>query len=552
MSKKPPIINCHAHVFTGDYVPPFLAKTYLPEPLYRLLSMRWVITCLRWYYSKVKPLLYKNGYKKWKRLWFKCEMFFKRNYVLATLKFLAEAYLCIAIIFYIGIWWFNIDSDYTGYKALVVNALIWLRDCGWIINVPILFFKLVFFVFILIFFKSVRNFVFALLRQFKVLPGKNFADLFHRYVQIGLFSKYKKQSGIYDKLKKQYPIDSHFVALPMDMQYMKAGELKQVYDSNRKKFIRIKKPSCKGKRDKSFAMRYQMEGLLQIKERKKDKDNFHPFVFAHPERMTDKRYFDYNVDAATGVVSLVKGCMMQVYLEDHNFAGIKMYPALGYYPFDSALLPLWKYCLQYNLPIMTHCIKGTIFYRGQKKTDWDQHPIFTEGKINKDKRKTLDTDELVDLDIDADYIEYDDAALHLNEAKNIDFCNNFTHPLNYLCLLEQHLLIKVIKGTRDTKLKSVFYNTEGVFRDDDGLKNLKLCFAHFGGDDQWKRFLESDRDNYTSQLILQQDKGIDFFKNASGPDSPGKMAYIWKYVDWYTSICSMILQYTNFNTQYMI
>ncbi|MEP1489744.1 MAG: hypothetical protein ABJK28_15085 [Algibacter sp.] len=543
--KKPPIINCHAHVFTGDYVPPYLAKTYLPEPLYRALSLSFIIKILRWYYTKVKPRFYKDNYKRWKRFRVKCELFFKRIYILGLLKFLVEAYLVIAILFYIGIGLFNVNATYIGFKAYIVEGLVWLRDSGWIINVPSLFYKLLFFVLILVFFKSVRNVVFALLRQLKVLPGKHFSDLFQRYVQIGLFSKYKKQSGIYDKLKKQYPPDAHFVGLPMDMQYMQAGDLKQTYQGGKVGFTKIPKDPKTGKRDKMIAMTAQMDGLLDIKQRKTDKDSFHPFVFAHPERMTDERYFDYTVNPKTGDVELVKGCMMQVYLEEHHFTGIKIYPALGYYPFDALLLPLWKYCVQRNLPIMTHCIKGTIFYRGKKKTEWDQHPIFTEGKVDEDKRKTVDTDKRVDFDINADYIDHDDNALHLNEINNIDFCNNFTHPLNYLCLLDDILLQKVLVDAieKDERIKSIFYDANGQFRT--GLKDLKLCFAHFGGDDQWKRFLESDRDNYTTQLILQPENGIDFFKNKEGKPSPGKLAYIWKYVDWYTSICSIMLQYKN-------
>ena len=544
MPNKPPIINTHAHVFTGDYVPPYLAKTYLPEPFYRLLSLSFIINVLRWYYAKVKPFFYKNNYKRWKRFWAKCELFFKRTYILGFLKLATEVYLIIAILFYIGLGLFDIEAYYTGVKAHIVDALIWLKEKGYIIKIPSLFYKLLFFCIVLVFFKSVRNVVFALLRQFKILPGKQFSDLFHRYVQIGLFSKYKKQSGIYDKLKKQYPPDSHFVGLPMDMQYMKAGGLKRIYDEDKKEFITIPKDPKTKRRDPFIAMTSQMEGLLKIKKRVKDRDTFHPFVFAHPERMKDGRYFSYEVDKATGDVSLTKGCMMQVYLEDHKFAGIKIYPALGYYPFDDMLLPLWKYCVQNEIPIMSHCIKGTIFYRGKKKVEWDEHPIFIEGKIDKTKVKSSEDDTSIGLDINAEYIAKDENKLHLNEVKNIDFSNNFTHPLNYLCLLEPSLLKQILHKNKDEKLKSIFYSDSGTFRAN-GLKNLKLCFAHFGGDDQWKRFLESDRDNYTSQLILKPEKGVDFFKNIKNEDSPGKIAYIWRYVDWYTTICSIMLQYPN-------
>lgn len=42
-----PIINCHTHIFTGDHVPPFIAKTYLPEPFYRLLHLSVIVSTLR-------------------------------------------------------------------------------------------------------------------------------------------------------------------------------------------------------------------------------------------------------------------------------------------------------------------------------------------------------------------------------------------------------------------------------------------------------------------------------------------------------------------------
>ena len=286
-----------------------------------------------------------------------------------------------------------------------------------------------------------------------------------------------------------------------------------------------------------------MQGLLKIKKRESDSDKFHPFVFADPRRLADKNYFDYRVDQE-GKVQLVKGCLMQQYLEEFKFSGIKMYPALGYYPFDEALLPLYKYCVQKGLPIMSHCIKGTIFYRGKKLKQWDVHPIFCEGKLNSSDSEQ----QMKQLDIDSPFIIKEEKPLYLNETKNIDFCNNFTNPLNYLCLLDEKLLYQVIQQAKNKKDLEVVFpcdHTEQTVKKGKGLSHLKLCMAHFGGEDQWHRFLESDRDNYTSQLLLKPDWGIDFFKNLKGEDSPGKLAYIWKFVDWYTIICSMMLQYEN-------
>ncbi|WP_338358667.1 hypothetical protein [Yeosuana marina] len=530
MSKeeKLPIINCHIHVFTGDYVPPYLAKTFLPWPLYYLVSLRFIVNALRWYYWQIQPFKYKHTYKTWKRFWYKLEMFFKRMFVLNILKFLIETYLVIAIVFYIGIAIYGINypiqDSIDPLKKVIISILNYIKDSGLIFVVPGVFERIVFFILVLIFFKSIRNLFLAILRQLKVLPGKQITHLFQRYVQIGMFSKYKSQKGIYDKLKKQYPNGTHFVGLPMDMEFMKAGGLK-----------------------KKYTIESQMEGLLEIKKRETDKDTFHPFVFADPRRMNDKTYFDYKV-GGEGEVVLVKGCLMQLYLEDLGFKGIKMYPALGYFPFDEVLLPLYKYCVQKNLPIMSHCIKGTIFYRGKKQFSWDTHPVFSEGKWDKSKLSTDDQKERQDLDIDSQAIVMENKPLHLNEVNNMDFSNNFTHPLNFLCVLNNDYLYKVIQQSENKEeLRRMFPcdDENGTVKKEKGLEKLKVCLAHFGGDDQWKRFLESDRDNYTSQLILNPDEGINFFKNAKGEASSGKLAFVWKFVDWYAIICSMMLQYEN-------
>ena len=522
---KKPIINCHTHVFTGDYVPPYLAKTFLPWPFYYLVSLNIVVSSLRWYYREIKPYKYKIRYKRWKRFCYKIEMFFRRTFILSFTKFLIEAYLLFTIFYHIGIWIFKIDYNYPGnnLKASIVQILRFMDDSGWFIFISNGFLKIGFLLVILIFFKSVRNLLFAILKQLKVLPGKEFTHLFQRYVQIGLFSKYKTQRGIYDKLKKQYPPDTHFVGLPMDMEFMNAGKLKG-----------------------GFNIESQMKGLLEIKNRTQDKNTFHPFVFADPRRMKEKDYFDYSVDR-DGQVVLAKGCLIQVYLEDYGFKGIKMYPALGYFPFDEILLPLYKYCVQNNLPIMSHCIKGTIFYRGVKEKKWDIHPIFSEGRL--ESNKDLDEEsEIVDIDFDSSKILKEDKPLHLNSIRNIDFCNDFTNPLNFLCLLNNQYLYEVIQQSENNAILSRIFpcdNKAGTVVKDKGLEKLKVCFAHFGGDEQWKQFSESDRDNYTSQLILNPNKGIDFFNNFKGEPSPGKLAFIWKHVDWYTIICSMILQYDN-------
>jgi hypothetical protein len=71
-----------------------------------------------------------------------------------------------------------------------------------------------------------------------------------------------------------------------------------------------------------------------------------------------------------------------------------------------------------------------------------------------------------------------------------------------------------------------------------------LCFGHFGGDDEWQSYFESDRDQY-SPAILHKPYGIDFLKNSQGNFSNTKLAQLWKSTDWYSIICSLMLQHPN-------
>jgi predicted TIM-barrel fold metal-dependent hydrolase len=216
-------------------------------------------------------------------------------------------------------------------------------------------------------------------------------------------------------------------------------------------------------------------------------------------------------------------CFIKDYIEQYKFSGFKIYPALGYYPFDSELLPLWKYAADNGIPILTHCIRGTIFYRGPKNKEWDSHPVFqqSDGKGN-----------------------FSD-PLALLEIKNNEFINNFTHPMNYLCLLEERMLRRVIQVAKDASLEKLFGYTDEKTPLKYNLEHLKICFGHFGGDDEWDRFMELDRDLYSRQLVKHPDTGILFFEDNHGNEKKGKAEQIWKFVDWYSIICSMMLQYEN-------
>jgi len=116
--------------------------------------------------------------------------------------------------------------------------------------------------------------------------------------------------------------------------------------------------------------------------------------------------------------------------------------------------------------------------------------------------------------------------------------------MNYLCLLDEALLRKVV-GKASIELKELFGYVDEHTKMTSDLSHLKLCFGHFGGDDEWARYLDSDRDQYSRQLVKQPGEGVDFLTDIKGASKQGKIEQIWKHTDWFTIICSLMLQYDN-------
>lgn len=505
---KPSIINCHTHIFTGDHVPPWLARTFLPLFFYRFLPLSGVVSLFRWYYRRVDPIQYKNWYKNWQRRRRRLKNISNRYGVFTALYWGVGLWLT-AQVFFILVEWFstvfplrpNMDESINGLREFIDElGLLWIPTS--------LFGQILLTVGLIIIFTPGRNLLFFLLRSLwsflGKLPGKESKALAERYINLGRFAFYRDQFRIYGRLRSQYPPGTGFLVLPMDMAYMGAGT-----------------PKC--------SYRKQMEGLRDIKANPKYRDQFFPFVFADPRRIVaekdnpggteDKKYFDYRVEQGK---MILEDCFVREYIEEHRFNGFKIYPALGYYPFAEALLPVWKYAADHQLPILTHCIKGTIYYRGPKKKAWELHPVFEEPAGGGSYR-----------------------PLELPERQNSLFSLNFTHPLNYLALLDESLLRRLVAEAEDDKIRNLFGYTDMDTPLRHDLSQLKICFGHFGGEDQWKLFLERDRDSWSRQLVEKPEHGIHFLTNEEGDPRPGKISQVWRYTDWYSIVCSIMLQYPN-------
>jgi predicted TIM-barrel fold metal-dependent hydrolase len=72
-----------------------------------------------------------------------------------------------------------------------------------------------------------------------------------------------------------------------------------------------------------------------------------------------------------------------------------------------------------------------------------------------------------------------------------------------------------------------------------------LCFGHFGGEDEFARYFEQDRFDLSNQLTKDIFFGIDFLRTTENKPSLGKPEQLWKFTDWYSIICSLMLQHPN-------
>jgi predicted TIM-barrel fold metal-dependent hydrolase len=533
--KKPPIINCHTHIFTGDHVPPLLAKSVIRWPFYYFFNFRWIFSLFRKYYQKSDTERFDGSGNLKAREKLESDRKFRKRTILYAVYTLAGFYLGLQLIDILCHWIFSMPEKPGQLIRLLQKFHDFLRSIYVLLDVKGIWWTLIIFCLLLFFFKSGRNllraFVKMVLHILRIMPGKKTKELIDRYLTIGRFAFHAKQINTLGDLEGQYPDTARFVILPMDMDYMDAGRAAKPYKE-------------------------QMKELAEIKAQK---ENIYPFVFVDPRRIEKegKEYFDYTVEE--GKVVLQK-CFIKEFIDGHiiknekekvncfaQFSGFKIYPALGYYPFHPLLLPLWKYAEQKGLPILTHCVRGPMYFRGKKERDWDYHPVFQEliEPLPKNKVAT----------------EKDFTNLLLPQTKNDEFSANFTHPMNFLCLLKREFFIPTVEIAYNRANDAVKKNLEDLFgftpatsttpaNVTSWLKDLKICLGHYGGNDEWIRYFEKDRFNHSAQLAGRPDFGIDFlFKIKDGQStahrSLGKPEQLWKYTDWYSIISSIMLQHDN-------
>jgi len=203
-----------------------------------------------------------------------------------------------------------------------------------------------------------------------------------RYAKVLEVSFGLSQADVFKKVRDFYPRGTRFVVLPMDMHYMGAGRVEK-------------------------SIKEQHAELRELRENDEYRDLVIPFA------AVDARQKD--------VVEKTKHL-----LENGGFRGIKLYPPIGYHPFDPALRPLYSFAAERGFPVMTHCSRPAgVQYRGKP----------TEGMLT------------------------DPVTGELLNLGRKELLTRFTDPDSYVPILEAY-------------------------------PTLRICLAHFGGAGDWKTYLE--------------------------------------------------------------
>ena len=202
----------------------------------------------------------------------------------------------------------------------------------------------------------------------------------------------------------------------------------------------------------SQSSKKQISFVTQLEEVKKIKryypSTFFPFLGIDPRHKAGidlvnfaKPYFE------TGAVS-PEG---KVY---PYFCGIKLYPALGFFPFDPRLEELYAYAQEHQLPVMTHCTRVGSQYIGNliESLIPDSPPMI-------DSASTV----TVKASVEARITAYKTRGWIKNSklGENDLACDLFGHPENYIPVLEK-------------------------------FPDLRLCMAHMGGSNEIRKSMKDE------------------------------------------------------------
>lgn len=155
----------------------------------------------------------------------------------------------------------------------------------------------------------------------RINPASN--DIFERTARFLKIAEQPSQRAVFEQVARQYPTDTAFVVLPMDMSFMNMGPLKEPIERQHAELLEMA----------------QASGGQII-----------PFYAADP------RHPD--------IVERVRQN-----LAPDKFRGVKIYPNLGYQPDHPSLMEVYKLCIRGGFPVVTHCSPGGIWSYGLSREE---------------------------------------------------------------------------------------------------------------------------------------------------------------------------------------
>lgn len=270
--------------------------------------------------------------------------------------------------------------------------------------------------------------------------GGNFGRRYSSFLKVG---KSRNQREIFENLRRQYD-DPHLkiVALTMYMEACGAGPTDTGYEG-------------------------QLEGVLEVK--KENPDNLLLFLGIDPRwkgtgqqlKETVERYFETKIQVNS---------QRTVY----PFVGLKIYPSLGFYVFDEKLKETFEWAAENKVPVLSHCnYLGGIYNNDTEFVKGNLNPIDVYEGVRYSETFGNNVNPPVP-DQSSSIVQW---ALGRNQSnRNRNTCSYFLEPASFRSTLR-------------------YFENIG--------KPLKICLAHFGGDDH---MLSESRNQPTGRLfgMLQQ------------------------------------------------
>lgn len=235
----------------------------------------------------------------------------------------------------------------------------------------------------------------------QLIARRSGSSLLERYIQFIQIGTQQSQNDVYGIMQNAYRSlkpDIRFVILTMNMDFM----------------------------DPSHSYHLNINGQLKEIERLRltYPNHVFPFLGIDPRHLQGQQLVNWAKD----------------YFDRGICFGLKLYPSLGFFPFDPALDQLYEWAETNEIPIMTHCTRSGVFYTGRFS---DVLTSSSPYRINSNSTSYVEIIERIKL--------FQDSKLTRKDTKY--GCNIFTHPQNYIPILEKY-------------------------------PKLKICFGHFGGSDE--------------------------------------------------------------------